>query len=112
MAMAPTREAALLKRINMTLTRASDPNPSVLAARDLCPVPLPAWASLPPVFPWAVLDPGPASVLSQTGTRRPSMDTQVPFTDPHAEIREEVRNLCSHFPGEYWRKLDRERAYP
>ena len=33
-------------------------------------------------------------------------------TDPHAEIREEVRKLCARFPGEYWRKLDRERGYP
>ena len=32
--------------------------------------------------------------------------------DPHAEIREEVRKLCSRFPGEYWRELDRERGYP
>ncbi len=28
------------------------------------------------------------------------------LTDPHAEIREEVRKLCARFPGEYWRKLD------
>jgi acyl-CoA dehydrogenase len=27
-------------------------------------------------------------------------------------IRESVRALCAGFPGEYWRKLDRERAYP
>src|SRR5271156_6292750 len=40
------------------------------------------------------------------------MDIQVPFTDPHAEIREEVAKLCSHFPGEYWRKLDQVRGYP
>ncbi len=33
-------------------------------------------------------------------------------TDPHAEIREEVRKLCARFPGEYWRKLDAERGYP
>ncbi len=33
-------------------------------------------------------------------------------TDPHAEIREEVRKLCARFPGEYWRKLDQERGYP
>ena len=26
--------------------------------------------------------------------------------------REAVRALCAGFPGEYWRKLDRERAYP
>ena len=28
------------------------------------------------------------------------------------EIREAVRKLCAGFPGEYWRTLDRERAYP
>ena len=27
-------------------------------------------------------------------------------------IREAVRALCADFPGEYWRSLDRERAYP
>jgi acyl-CoA dehydrogenase len=41
------------------------------------------------------------------------MDQHAPdFTDPHAEIRQEVAKLCAHFPGEYWRKLDQERAYP
>jgi len=30
----------------------------------------------------------------------------------HAEIRASVRALCAEFPGEYWRRLDRERAYP
>src|ERR1044071_5246909 len=29
-----------------------------------------------------------------------------------AGIRQAVRALCAAFPGEYWRKLDRERAYP
>ena len=29
-----------------------------------------------------------------------------------APIREAVRALCTGFPGEYWRKVDRERAYP
>src|SRR5437762_285363 len=29
-----------------------------------------------------------------------------------AQIRESVRALCAKFPGEYWRELDRERAYP
>jgi acyl-CoA dehydrogenase len=28
------------------------------------------------------------------------------------QIREAVRALCAGFPGEYWRRLDRERAYP
>jgi len=30
----------------------------------------------------------------------------------HQEIRDAVARLCAEFPGEYWRKLDRERAYP
>jgi acyl-CoA dehydrogenase len=29
-----------------------------------------------------------------------------------APVREAVRALCAAFPGEYWRALDRERAYP
>jgi alkylation response protein AidB-like acyl-CoA dehydrogenase len=29
-----------------------------------------------------------------------------------APIRQSVRALCADFPGEYWRKLDRERTYP
>lgn len=28
------------------------------------------------------------------------------------DIRNSVRALCADFPGEYWRKLDAERAYP
>ena len=28
------------------------------------------------------------------------------------DIRDEVRKLCAEFPGEYWRRLDREMAYP
>ena len=32
--------------------------------------------------------------------------------DEHAEIRDAVAKLCAQFPGEYWRKLDREMAYP
>ncbi|WP_374384184.1 acyl-CoA dehydrogenase family protein [Dongia sp.] len=30
----------------------------------------------------------------------------------YADIRASVRKLCEQFPGEYWRKLDRESAYP
>jgi alkylation response protein AidB-like acyl-CoA dehydrogenase len=40
------------------------------------------------------------------------MDQPLTRTDSHAEIREEVRKLCAHFPGEYWRKLDQVREYP
>jgi alkylation response protein AidB-like acyl-CoA dehydrogenase len=32
--------------------------------------------------------------------------------DDLSAIRESVRALCAGFPGEYWRELDRERAYP
>ena len=38
--------------------------------------------------------------------------TQTIERDPHAAIRNEVRKLCLGFPGEYWRGLDREHAYP
>jgi len=30
----------------------------------------------------------------------------------HEDIRVAGRKLCARFPGEYWRRLDRERAYP
>jgi hypothetical protein len=32
--------------------------------------------------------------------------------DALAEIRRSVAALCARYPGEYWRALDRERAYP
>ena len=32
--------------------------------------------------------------------------------DELAQIRASVRAVCARFPGEYWRNLDRERAYP
>src|SRR5579871_3703316 len=28
------------------------------------------------------------------------------------DVRTSVRKLCEGFPGEYWRRLDREQAYP
>ena len=37
-------------------------------------------------------------------------DDQSP--DPQAQIRASVCALCAKFPGDYWRRLDRERAYP
>ncbi|WP_201192541.1 acyl-CoA dehydrogenase family protein [Pseudomonas fluorescens] len=33
-------------------------------------------------------------------------------TETHQEIREQVKKLCSKFPGDYWRALDEVRAYP
>ena len=38
--------------------------------------------------------------------------TTTDLPDEHADIRDAVAKLCSQFPGEYWRKLDREMAYP
>ena len=36
-----------------------------------------------------------------------------PTSDAELEpIRAAVRALCAEFPGEYWRKVDRDRAYP
>lgn len=32
--------------------------------------------------------------------------------DPHGVLREAVRTLCRRFPDEYWRGVDRTRAYP
>jgi len=48
---------------------------------------------------------------------RPHWDRDRPMatadsSDNLAEIRASVRSLCAGFQGEYWRKLDRERAYP
>jgi len=33
-------------------------------------------------------------------------------TESFPEIRAGIRRLCAGFPGEYWRELDRDRAYP
>lgn len=32
--------------------------------------------------------------------------------DNYSEIRDAVAKLCAEFPGEYWRELDRQNAYP
>ncbi len=34
------------------------------------------------------------------------------MSDVTQELRDQVRKLCARYDGEYWRKLDRERAYP
>ncbi|AQH02397.1 acyl-CoA dehydrogenase [Burkholderia sp. KK1] len=34
------------------------------------------------------------------------------ITDQYQDIREAVRDLCSQFPSEYFRKIDEARAYP
>ncbi|MBR0693521.1 acyl-CoA dehydrogenase family protein [Bradyrhizobium lablabi] len=40
------------------------------------------------------------------------MTAHDPQHDDHSDIRDAVAKLCAQFPGEYWRKLDREMAYP
>src|SRR5713101_3631939 len=45
-----------------------------------------------------------------TGLRMTATATTPP--QQIAAIRQAVRALCENFPGEYWRALDRERAYP
>ncbi|MBR1121222.1 acyl-CoA/acyl-ACP dehydrogenase [Bradyrhizobium lablabi] len=40
------------------------------------------------------------------------MTAQEQQHDEYADIRDAVAKLCAQFPGEYWRKLDREMAYP
>ena len=44
--------------------------------------------------------------------QRPRRGEAVSESADLAPIREAVRALCADFPGEYWRALDRERAYP
>ena len=36
----------------------------------------------------------------------------MPYSLAHQEIRDSVQKLCIRFPGEYWRRCDREQAYP
>jgi alkylation response protein AidB-like acyl-CoA dehydrogenase len=45
----------------------------------------------------------------EAAERATSVTTQPPA---HQEIRDAVARLCAEFPGQYWRELDRERAYP
>lgn len=39
-------------------------------------------------------------------------DMQTTLHDPYQDIREAVRDLCSQFPGEYFRQIDDARGYP
>jgi acyl-CoA dehydrogenase len=40
------------------------------------------------------------------------MKNEAAEQDEFHDIRDAVAKLCAQFPGEYWRKLDREMAYP
>ncbi|MHB1217824.1 MAG: acyl-CoA dehydrogenase family protein [Alphaproteobacteria bacterium] len=56
--------------------------------------------------------PASAGVSKAHRPRAGSAPVSATASSDHQEIRESVRRLCEAFPGEYWRKLDRESAYP
>jgi len=39
-------------------------------------------------------------------------ELSIPLGNDYADIRDAVNRICDDFPGEYWRKLDAESAYP
>ena len=39
-------------------------------------------------------------------------DVTLEAGEDYPEIREAVRRICAGYPGEYWRRLEDERAYP
>ena len=38
--------------------------------------------------------------------------TTVALGEDYPELRESMRKICERYPGEYWRKLETEQAYP
>jgi len=38
--------------------------------------------------------------------------TMVALGEDYPELRESVHKICERYPGEYWRKLEAEQAYP
>ena len=36
----------------------------------------------------------------------------LPHEDGHQELRDAIRDLCSHYPDAYWREVDARRGYP
>ena len=54
-----------------------------------------------------------AMILNKDGAGRQDMTFEaIEESNELREIRGAVAKLCQAFPGEYWRKLDREAAYP
>jgi len=39
-------------------------------------------------------------------------EISIPLGRDYADIRDVVDKICANFPGEYWRKMDKESAYP
>lgn len=40
------------------------------------------------------------------------IESQVTEQEMHSDIRNAVKDLCSHFPSSYWRRVDEDQAYP
>src|SRR5215469_11650990 len=38
--------------------------------------------------------------------------TMLVLGEDYPELRDSVRKICERYPGEYWRKLEAEQAYP
>jgi hypothetical protein len=58
----------------------------------------------------------PGAITHKKNSSEASSSDAAPMThsepDDYKDIREAVARLCEQFPGDYWRKLDREMAYP
>src|SRR4051794_14655571 len=54
----------------------------------------------------------PHGITASAGGSKSGLLRLVSRAMDHADIRQAVRKLCAGFPGDYWRSLDRERAYP
>jgi acyl-CoA dehydrogenase len=39
-------------------------------------------------------------------------DVHIALGEDHADIRDAVRRICADFPAPYWRRIDKEEAYP
>ena len=50
--------------------------------------------------------------LSESLPLIPSGRVNRPSDVRYFDLRAGVRQLCEHFPGEYWREMDRKRSYP
>ncbi len=50
--------------------------------------------------------------MSTKASPAPAAPDGAAHEDEIQQIRQSVATLCADFPGEYWRALDRERAYP
>src|SRR5215470_12843012 len=57
-----------------------------------------------------------AAILARSGERGEGRVSELPVMvalgDDYPELREAVHKICERYPGEYWRKLEAEQAYP